>query len=170
MAMFAFQLPDALAAKFDAIASGGRSKRLRELVAEAVGQEAPRPSTAARGPSTKLTIRLKDEDQAALDEAADADGLMRTEWALAVLRRRLHGRPKFGRREELAFYAVQEELRRIGVNLNQITRALNTAVMPGTVLSAEIAQLEAFRDEIRAHVRGLKGAFRGNLDYWEDEG
>ena len=170
MAMFAFQLPDALAAKFDAIASGGRSKRLRELVAEAVGQEAPRPSTAARGPSTKLTIRLKDEDQAALDEAADADGLMRTEWALAVLRRRLHGRPKFGRREELAFYAVQEEMRRIGVNLNQITRALNTAVMPGTVLSAEIAQLEAFRDEIRAHVRGLKGAFRGNLDYWEDEG
>lgn len=169
MAMFAFQLPDALAAKFDAIASGGRSKRLRELVAEAVGQEAPRPSTAARGPSTKLTIRLKDEDQAALDKAADADGLMRTEWALAVLRRRLHGRPKFGRREELAFYAVQEELRRIGVNLNQITRALNTAVMPGTVLSAEIAQLEAFREEIRAHVRGLKGAFRGNLDYWEDE-
>ena len=66
MAMFAFQLPDALAAKFDAIASGGRSKRLRELVAEAVGQEAPRPPTAARGQSTKLTIRLKDEDQAAL--------------------------------------------------------------------------------------------------------
>ena len=95
--------------------------------------------------------------------------MLRTEWALAVLRRRLHGRPKFGRREELAFYAVQEELRRIGVNLNQITRALNTAVMPGTVLSAEIAQLEAFREEIRAHVRGLKGAFRGNLDYWEDE-
>lgn len=168
MAMFAFQLPDALAAKFDAIASGGRSKRLRELVAEAVGQEAPRRPATARGPSTKLTIRLKDEDQAALDEAADADGMMRTEWALAVLRRRLHGRPKFGRREELALYAVQEELRRIGVNLNQITRALNTAVMPGTVLSAEIAQIEAFRDEIRAHVRGLKGAFRGNLDYWEE--
>lgn len=169
MAMFAFQLPDTLAAKFDAIASGGRSKRLRELVAEAVGQEAPRPSSAARGPSTKLTLRLKDEDQAALDKAAGADGLMRTEWALAVLRRRLHGRPTFGRREELAFYAVQEELRRIGANLNQITRALNTAVMPGSVLSAEIAQLEAFRDEIRDHVRGLKGAFRGNLDYWEDE-
>ena len=37
-------------------------------------------------------------------------------------------------------------------------------------LQVEIAQLEAFRDEIRAHVRGLKGAFRGNLDYWEDEG
>lgn len=169
MAMFAFQLPDALAAKFDAIASGGRSRRLRELVAKAVGEPPPTRPGSARGPSKKLTIRLKDDDQAALDDAAEADGLLRTEWALAVLRRRLHGRPKFGRREELAFYAVQEELRRIGVNLNQITRALNTAVMPGTVLSAEIAQLEAFREEIRAHVRGLKGAFRGNLDYWEDE-
>lgn len=169
MAMFAFQLPDALAAKFDAIASGGRSKRLRDLVAQAVGEGAPARPGPTRGPSTKLTIRLKAEDQAVLDAAAKSDGLLRTEWALAVLRRRLHGRPKFGRREELAIYAVQEELRRIGVNLNQITRALNTAVMPGSVLAAEIAQLEAFRTEIRSHLQGLKGAFRGNLDYWEDE-
>ncbi len=169
MAMFAFQLPDALAAKFDAIASGGRSKLLRALVSEAVGQTPPTRPASARGHSTKLTLRLKDEDQAALDAAADADGLLRTEWALAALRRRLHGRPKFGRREELALFAVQEELRRIGVNLNQIARALNTAVMPGSVLDAEIAQLEAFRSEIRAHVGGLKAAFRGNLDYWEGE-
>ena len=169
MAMFAFQLPDALAARFDAIASSGRSKRLRELVAEAVGEGAPRPDPSTRGQSVKLTVRLKPDDQAALDKAAEADGLKRTEWVLALLRRRLFGRPRFGRGEELAFYAVQEELRRIGVNLNQSTRALNTAVMPGSVLEAEITQLEAFRDEIRAHVRGLKGAFRGNLDYWEGE-
>jgi hypothetical protein len=46
---------------------------------------------------------------------------------------------------------------------------MNTAVMPGTVLASEIRQVEAFREELRAHVRGLKGAFEGNLDYWDAE-
>lgn len=168
--MFAFQLPDALAARFDAIAAQGRSRKLRELVAAAVGDEAPpAPGGPLRRKSVKLTLRLKPEDMTALDAAAHKEGMLRTDWLLALMRRRLFGRPKFGRKEELAFYAVQEELRRIGVNLNQIARAMNTAVMPGAVLEAEIRQVEAFRDEVRATVQGLKGAFQGNLDYWEVE-
>lgn len=168
MAMFAFQLPDALAARFDAIAAQGRSRKLRELVAAAVGDELPQaPGRALRRKSVKLTLRLKPEDMTALDAAAHKEGMLRTDWVLALMRRRLFGRPKFGRKEELAFYAVQEELRRIGVNLNQIARAMNTAVMPGTVLASEIRQVEAFRDEVRATVEGLKDAFQGNLDFWE---
>ena len=169
MAMFAFQLPDALAARFDAIAHQGRSKKLRDLVAAAVGDEPTPQSAALRRKSVKLTLRLRPEDMTALDEAARGEGMQRTEWTLALMRRRLFGRPKFGRKEELAFYAVQEELRRIGVNLNQIARAMNTAVMPGTVLEAEIRQVEEIRAEIRAHVRSLKDAFEGNLEFWEVE-
>lgn len=168
MAMFAFQLPDELATRFDAVAVHGRSKKLRELVTEAVGEGAPVAPSALRRKSVKLTLRLKPEDQAALDAAAKADGLQRTDWLLALLRRRLFGRPRFARKEELAFYAVQEELRRIGVNVNQIARAMNTAIMPGSVLDAEMASIEAFRAEIREHVRSLKGAFEGNLAYWDD--
>ncbi|ALL15458.1 MobC family plasmid mobilization relaxosome protein [Caulobacter henricii] len=169
MAMFAFQLPDDLAAKFDALASSGRSKKLRDLVAQAVGESASGPGLAPRGQSTKLTLRLKPDDLVALNDVSGSDGLRRTEWVLALLRRRLFGRPHFSRREELAFYAVQEELRRIGVNVNQIARAMNTAVMPGSVLDAEMSSIEAFRSEIREHVRGLSEAFKGNLAYWEDE-
>lgn len=169
MAMFAFQLPDDLAAKFDALASSGRSKKLRDMVAQAVGESASGSGAAPRGQSTKLTLRLKPDDQVALDDVSCSDGLRRTEWVLALLRRRLFGRPLFSRREELAFYAVQEELRRIGVNVNQIARAMNTAVMPGSVLDAEMSSIEAFRSEIREHVRGLSEAFKGNLAYWEDE-
>ncbi|CAN7654212.1 plasmid mobilization relaxosome protein MobC [Phenylobacterium sp. LjRoot225] len=169
MAMFAFQLPDALAARFDAMAVQGRSKKLRELVAGAVGDATAVPATGLRRKSVKLTLRLKPEDMTALDAAARKEGMLRTDWMLALMRRRLFGRPKFGRKEELAFYAVQEELRRIGVNLNQIARAMNTAVMPGTVLTSEIRQVEDFRGELRAHVRGLKDAFQGNLDFWEVE-
>ena len=61
------------------------------------------------------------------------------------------------------------ELHHIGVNVNQIARAMNTAIMPGSVLDAEMASIDAFRAEIRDHVRSLKAAFEGNLAYWDDE-
>ncbi|PZU00337.1 MAG: hypothetical protein DI624_03055 [Brevundimonas sp.] len=57
----------------------------------------------------------------------------------------------------------------VGVNINQIARALNTAVMDGAVLELEIAQLAAFAAEIRGHLGGLDEAFAGNLSYWSAE-
>ena len=68
--------------------------------------------------------------------------------------------------EELA---IQGEVRRIGVNVNQIARALNTAVMEGKVLDLEIAYLDALRTELRAHMFTLREAFEGNLAYWAAE-
>ena len=66
----------------------------------------------------------------------------------------------------LALIEVRRELRRIGVNINQIARALNTAVMDGMVLDLELAQLGAFQAEISAWVEALGEAFEGNLAYW----
>ena len=45
---------------------------------------------------------------------------------------------------------------------------MNNAVLEGTVLDLEMAQLAAFADEIRAHLTGLRAAFEGNLAYWSD--
>ncbi len=64
---------------------------------------------------------------------------------------------------------MQTELRRIGVNVNQIARALNTAVMEGKVLDLELAYLDDLRAEIRAHMLALQEAFAGNLAYWQVE-
>ena len=66
----------------------------------------------------------------------------------------------------MALIEVRRELRRIGVNVNQIARALNTAVMEGVVLEVELAQLGAFQQEIGAWVEALGEAFQGNLEYW----
>jgi hypothetical protein len=65
--------------------------------------------------------------------------------------------------------AIQGELRRIGVNVNQIARALNTAVMEGRVLDLELAYLDDLRAEIREHILALREAFEGNLAYWQAE-
>ncbi len=165
------RLPPDLIRRFDAAAAarGGRSRFLRRLMEEAAQAPLPEPSGApAAGRSAKLTLRLGENDLALLEAEAVAQGLSRTQWSVALIRRRLHRRPQLSRPEALAFIEVQRELRRIGVNVNQIARALNTAVIEGTVLELEVAQLAAFADEIRAHLAGLRGAFEGNLAYWSD--
>lgn len=166
------RLPPDLARRFDAaaVARGGRSRYLRTLMERAV--QAP-PLEAAQAPSgaksAKLTLRLPDDDMAMLEAEAGRAGLLRTQWAVMLIRRRLHGRLQLTPPEALALIGVRRELHRIGVNINQIARALNTAVMEGSVLELEIAQLAAFANEIRGHLGGLDEAFAGNLAYWSAE-
>lgn len=166
------RVPPDLIRRFDAAAalSGGRARLLRRLM-EAAAQ-APFPEAQTPPParlSSKLGLRLTLVDMAALEREAALRGQSRTQWTVALIRARLHGRPQLSRGEAIAFLEVQRELRRIGVNINQIARALNTAVMEGAVLDLEIAQLAAFAAEIRGHLGGLDDAFAGNLAYWSAE-
>lgn len=170
MALFNVRLPDDLAVRFDAWAGarGGRSASLRRLIAEACRSDAaPLPATPSDPRPTKLTVRLAAADAPGLDAAAAATGLSRNGWAAAVIRRRLVGRPTFRRSEELALLAIQAEVHRIGVNVNQIARALNTAVLEGKVLDLEMVALTDLRTELRAHILALRDAFEGNLAYWQ---
>lgn len=163
--------PD-LARRFDAAAAahGGRSRYLRAVM-EAAAQAplpAPQPRRSA-ATSAKMTVRLSNDDMAMLEAEAARAGLLRTQWAVILIRRRLHGRLQLTPPEAMALIGVRRELHRIGVNINQIARALNTAVMEGTILDLEIAQLAAFAAEIRGHLSGLDEAFAGNLAYWSAE-
>lgn len=163
------RLPPDLTRRFDAAAAvqGGRSRLLRRLMEGAAQAALPTPE---EGPPTarsgKLTLRLCEADLRLLEAEAAATGLSRTQWSVALIRRRLHDRPQFSRPEALALIEVRRELRRIGVNINQIARALNTAVMDGVVLDLELAQLGAFQAELSVWVDALGEAFAGNLAYW----
>lgn len=173
MADFKLRLPDDLAARFDGWAAerGGRSPALRHLIEQASGPGAPscKPPVRLGSRPLKLTVRLTAADGRGLDAAAAGMGLTRNAWAAALIRRRLHAKPTFRRSDELSLLAMQAELRRIGVNVNQIARALNTAVMEGKVLDLELAHLDDLRAEIRAHMLALHEAFEGNLAYWQVE-
>lgn len=163
--------PD-LTRRFDAAAAGhgGRSRYLRTLMEAAAQAPLPTPEPAPPGvKSAKLTLRLADADLALLEAEAARAGLSRTQWTAALIRRRLHDRPQMTPPEAMALIGIRRELHRIGVNINQIARALNTAVMEGTVLDLEIAQLAAFAAEIRGHLGGLDEVFAGNLAYWSAE-
>ena len=168
MATLSVRVSDELVARFDAAAglAGGRSALLRRLIAGTAGGPVASP---ARGPRTalRLMVRLLAEDAAGVDAEARALGLRRSAWVAALVRRRVRGRPTFPRPDELALIAMQTELRRIGVNVNQIARAMNTAVLEGRVLAAELAYIDDLRRELRAHIDGLREAFEGNLAYWD---
>jgi len=168
MADFKLRLSDDLAGRFDAWAAdrGGRSPALRQVITEACATPAGAASRLPTRPE-KLTVRLSAADARGLARAAAEMGLTRNGWAAAVLRRRLQGRPSFPPRDSEALLAMQAELRRIGVNVNQIARALNTAVLEGQVLDLELSYLDALRTETRAHLLALREAFEGNLAYWD---
>ena len=170
MANLSLRVPDELLARFDAAAGGqgGRAPTLRRLMDQAaVGPSAPAGRLPAR--PLKLTVRLAADDCAGLAREAAAMGLTPNGWAAALIRHRLHGKPTFRLGETVALLAIQGEVRRIGVNVNQIARAMNTAVMEGKVLDLEITYLDALRTELRAHMFTLREAFEGNLTYWTAE-
>ncbi len=170
MANLSIRVPDDLLARFDAAAGGqgGRAPTLRRLMHQAA---AGPPSPGGRLPARplKLTIRLTAHDGDGLAREAAAMGLTPNGWGAALIRHRLHGKPTFPRVEAVALIAIQGEVRRIGVNVNQIARALNTAVMEGKVLDLEMAYIDDLRTELRAHMFTLREAFEGNLAYWAAE-
>lgn len=179
MAFFGVRLDDDLAQRFDTKASvaGGRSAFLRRLIMAALeegasagtGAEgvvgAPRPRRATR----RVEIRLTEEEIATLDAEAAALGLKRTDWVTTLVRRRLRVRGGLPREERAAVAQAWRELNRIGINLNQATRALNASVMveSGLDVAREAARVASFRAEIGAALAGLGAALRGDLAYWD---
>lgn len=175
MGTVTFRTPPDLLAKFDEIARGrgGRSRFLRSMM-EAVTKQGDGSGIVAspqttRGEGRKVTIRLTAEEAEQLDREAARAGMRRTEWLSALASRRLTGKPQFGREDRDALRQAQRELRRIGVNLNQVTRALNVAVMPGQVLDVELAEVKEVERSVRAALVGVRRAVEGDLSYWSDE-
>ena len=172
MAVFNVRVPDDLASRFDARAAafGGRSARLRQLIegdcadAGVAAGGPPKLRTAAR-----LMVRLAAPEAAHVAAQAARLALPRAGWVAALVRRHGRGTPTFGPIDTYALVAVQAELRRIGVNVNQIARALNTAVMEGRVLAAELSSIDDLRRELSAHLTAVREALAGNLAYWDAE-
>ena len=170
MANFQVRISESLASRFDAwaAAQGGRSPALRRLMEAAAADPRPTDSRPAIRP-VKLTVRLSAEDSRGLASAAEVMGMTPNAWAAAVIRHRLHGRPTMRPDHEVELIALRAEVRRVGVNVNQIARALNTAVIEGDVLDLELQYLDALRTELRAHIDAIGEAFAGNLAYWQAE-
>ena len=164
MASLSARIPDPLARRFEAFASsrGGKSRVLRALMEAAVTGGSPVGETAGSpsGRSSKVTLRLREDELAALDDACAEAGLRRTEWIVALVRRRLSGRPQFDRASAASLLETRRELRRLGVNLREM--------MDGPAAKdGSLAGLEALRTEVREQLERVRQAIAGNLAYWD---
>ena len=169
MTSFTFLVPDADAARFDRIAEGqgGRSALLRRLVTAVVDGEpssapaeiAPRAGRADQ----RIELLLTEAEVEAIEQLASGRGMKRSAWLVSLVRRRLHRLPEPAMPEAKSLEGIRSELRRIGVNINQIAQAHHL----GQGGSGELGRLEALVAEIRALVTAVGAARRGDLSYWE---
>jgi predicted DNA binding CopG/RHH family protein len=153
---------------------GGASAVLRSLMADyAAGQS--EPTEEAKGPAlakttSKLTVRLTAQELAALRAEAAGQGLTPSRWGARALRARLTGQITFSRPEASALVEIAQQIARIGANLNQIARALNTDALRSErdcFTADEVRELAAQVMDFRADIRA---AMRQKADYWRGDG
>jgi len=157
MAFLGFQIDDALAEKFAAMAAieGGKSALMRRLVERAVGDgRAPARATIATSASRKVTIRLSESELHLLATIAAQRGMTRTQWIASLVRARLGFPVQQTNDERQALRAVARELNRAGGNINQIAHAANLNRLIGQSVKIEAEAIREYGATI--WVRGAR--------------
>lgn len=161
-------MPADVAAMFRAAArtqEGGASAALRRLVIEKVAGGGPTlPIGVGRG--QQVGVRLKPAERLALTKAAQEQATSPANWLRALALAHLLKRPQWNPAELQALREVFIELRRIGNNMNQVSRALNAAVHVGQVNGSQAAEAREAAEAIRTEMRRVVAVMTGNFEYW----
>lgn len=161
-------VPLELAAKFKVWArttQGGASAELRNLITNAMeGRSAMPPSGGAAG--HQVMVRLKDAERLALLEAARLRGTTPANWLRSLAIAHLGRRPQWNPAEIDALRELFMEVRRIGNNVNQIARAMNTAAHTGEYPPYQGEAAREAADLLRVEMRRVVSVMTGNFDYW----
>ncbi len=93
-----------------------------------------------------------------------------SQWLRSVVRVRLGSGAQFSVGELHEIRALVNQVRKVGVNLNQITRAVNEARREGGSFSVDAKAVDAARDEVSKAITALHLMARGNVRSWEGSG
>lgn len=88
------------------------------------------------------------------------------QWLRAVVRVRLGGGTQYSANELHQLRALTNQVRKIGVNLNQLTRTANDAVLGEAAFVVDTTVLEAARTEVGRTLTALHLMARGNVRAW----
>lgn len=189
-AFLSVRVPEALAQRFTAFANarGGKSVVVRQMLERELNPSAGGPTSggtvsgagaggaaqplvpalaAALGPSQKITMRLAKSEMASLGQAAAARGMTRTQWVASLVRARLGlGMPQTAD-ERHALRAIARELHRIGTNINQIARAVNTDARSGRPVAVDVEAIREARTAIDQAASELRMVLGRSAGYWD---
>lgn len=123
-----------------------RSRFARELIMKALAVPAPARTIFRTVDAEELTkpyalkLLLKESENAALTRISTAQGMSRQQLVIGLIRMVAASEAQFTKDETQALYAATWELRKIGVNINQIARRLNEEAKAGRLHGTEAAQ------------------------------
>lgn len=168
-------IDDDLAERFSELARahGGKSALLRCLVSRAVG--APPQDRASKmpdpaGPAVHLSVRLSANEIAEVTKAAKARCMKPSQWLRSVVRVRLGAGTQYNGSEFHELRALRYEVRKIGINLNQLVRAAHEARLEHAPFNVDSKVLEAANKEVTRTLAVLHLLARGNVRAWEGNG
>jgi hypothetical protein len=153
-----------------AVARGGRSTLVRQMIDQVIQSSAgrpliDRPEGAVRN---RISLRFTDVEIAVIEVRAAQRSTDRAGWIKALVRRHigLKGRVDDGLLAELA--PIRMQLLRIGRNLNQAMKAANTAMLESgdKAIEPELHRIADMRMEISEQVAAVGDAMRGDASYW----
>src|ERR1700734_2412214 len=153
-------------ARYQGLSDSALLKRLVDLTLKAANpRELEKSAGEARAArQSRLSVRLRGDDQLLLRERAAARGIPAATYVSALIRAHLRRLAPLPKAELLALKGTVSELGSLGRNLNQIARAANQGERvsgPGSEdLRAILRVCEGSRDRVKA-------LLRANLDSWE---
>jgi hypothetical protein len=102
-------------------------------------------------------------------KAATARGMKPSQWLRSVVRVRLGAGTQFATSELHDLRALTNQVRKVGVNLNQLVRAANEARLERASFVVDARVVDAAREEVTKTLAALHMMARGNVRAWEGE-
>jgi hypothetical protein len=157
----------AAVARQQGISDSGLLKRLVELMlrsTDPVSYDARTSVEPEPTRSTRLTVRLRPDDEMLLRARAAARGMAPATYLSVLTRAHLRSLAPLPKEELLALKRSVSELGGMGRNLNQIARAANQGDRVAGPRREELRAMLRICEALRDHVKGLIAA---NLKSWE---
>ena len=150
---------------------GGRAALLARLSGGDLDEEDEPQTSWSTQKAFIIGLRLTRDELRRLDEESLAMDMPRKRWILALIRRRLDGRPQFSRSDRVNLAGIVRELRKIEGHIAKTARACADRSAPARELLARFDELQAFREQLAKMMTAIDTAFTGNDDYWRvDDG
>jgi len=143
-------------------------RRVIDLSLQSAGVLSGTDAVAASQPlarTSRLTVRLRDDDQLLLRERSAARGMAPATYVSVLTRAHLRSLAPLPREELLALKRTVAELGAVGRNLNQIARAANQGERVDGPGPHEVQLMLRICEALRDHVKALLLA---NLRSWQE--
>ena len=158
--------------RFAAIANHegmSESALLRRMISLMLQSTKPQTELATRledrlTRETRITLRLRTDDQQLLKERASARGMPAATYVSVLVRSHLRCLAPLPKEELLTLRRTVSELGRIGRNLNQIARAANQSQKVSGPQQDDLRAIFRLCEGLRDHVKHL---LKANVASWE---